>query len=289
MSFFTKITAKRVMTCVWTLSLGLALIFYSSSVCSEKCEFDWQCSGSKECCTTLGICMTIGGRCVVSCKKDSDCPDGKHCYVDLGICTDPPITLPDLNIQTIPDLEPITVGPEWDDSCAVNSDCEGDAVCEVGNCVTIVVDTEQSSSDSSMSNLAIWLIVAAAFLKIVFWLCYINRRRERLRQRLLMTTIIPPPTGEATTTHTSHDETQPGSAYDIIVIEVEQVSPSAPPDAPPPYSALEFERQGNDKDGQGHVKMQSESAVPNSAAWVVFGAEDVSTKEHPPPSYVEEP
>ena len=224
--------------------------------------------------------MAIGDPCGVSCKKDSDCPDGKHCYVDLGICTDPPITLPDLNIPTIPDLEPITVVFEWDYSCAVNSDCEGDAVCEGWNCV-------QSSSDSSTSNLAPWLVIAAVFLKIVFWLCYINRRRERLRQRLLMTTIIPPPTGEATTTHTSHDETQPGSAYDIILIEVEQVSPSAPPDAPPLYSALKFERQGNDKDEQGHV--QSESAVPNSAAWVVFGAEAVSTKEHPPPSYVEEP
>ena len=43
---------------------------------------------------------------------------------------------------------------------------------------------------------------------------------------------------------------EPGSVVsnDATVIEMQQVSPPLPPDAPPPYSSLDFERQGNDND-----------------------------------------
>ena len=253
--------------CIRWLSLGLALICYTSpSASSQECRHDWQCDWRGVCCRSEGVCIYADSKsCSVRCKNDSDCSDGKKCSFHgyKGLCITPPttfepkpFTLSDIDVPTIPDLDPITpIESEWD-----GTDREWDGS-----------DTD-SSSYSTMS----WLIILAVFLKVIFWLVYMKRRYGRKYLRLQTATLISvSPTGvpngreTTTTSDTSRVEMQPGSAY-LNVVEVEEASLPLPPNALPPYG------RSNYKDEQRHVvEIQPESAVSSCGA-VVFGAEEVS-------------
>ena len=77
---------------------------------------------------------------------------------------------------------------------------------------------------------------------------------------------------------TSENEMQPGSAYsNAAVVDVSDVAPLLPFDAPPPYSPPTFEKSKNvNEEPANVVEMQTGSSTPNPRRWAPFKEEEVS-------------
>ena len=211
---------------IWLLSLGLVFVSYTCSVCSQKCGYDWDCDRGKQCCS--GSCKLE--QFCARCFSDGDCSPGGKCGSD-GICQLP---------AYVPATDPNNILDEY---CVWHSDCSENRRCEEGKCVFTSLKATNKIIGTVLSLFASVVTVSCA------WYC-IRIKRERKRTELAARNATSSRARNGLSLNATTTAVEPGSVVsnDATVIEMEQVSPPLPPDAPPPYSSLDFERQGNDND-----------------------------------------
>lgn len=249
---------------IWSHLLCLALICYTCSVHSQRCDNDSQCDQGRVCC---GFCASRF-ICDRLCKGDADCLYyGDKCNVNSGQCETQPYVPPTFNIPTlyIPTFRQYT--PEID-ICYWNSDCPGSLICEDGTCV----DNDRNEGGFSWSGTKvigiIFFVAVATVISCLYHMC------KRARKPPVLATQNAPTTGATNTTHATDHEMRPsGNAVSnggvvIAVEEVNEVSPPLPPGAPPPYSSLEFERQQRNENDEQPPPSYDE-AVRNSTMALV--------------------
>lgn len=215
---------------IWLISIGLTLICSISNVCSKKCDHDWQCNISQECC--LGDCVAHFDYCP-ECKVDSDCKNEETC--SYGACK----------------YSATTWYPPTDE-CIWDSDCRTGHSCYNGRCERDYDYGDSGGSFWSGSRMIgiIFFVAVTTVLSCLYHMC------KRARKQPVH---APPPMQNARTTsgpsanEATHVEMHSGSAFshNNTVIDVDENSPPPPPlpaDGPPPYSSLELQRQGNNED-----------------------------------------
>ena len=259
----------------WVL-IGFALICLITNVCSQECSDDFQCEKGEVCCKVQfdkGVCLA-STPCPQRCKDDSDCPYGKTCSTHLSdgksLCwettdaTDAyqpePFTSTGVDFPT--DIEPVTY--EWDGPYH---------------------DTDDTDTESSGNGALYVIIVFAVIAKCLFWCGCWRLRYQRSFQQRRMVTLIVAHTEQtearpniASPGATSENEMQPGNAYsNAAVVDVSDVAPLLPFDAPPPYSPPTFEKSKNvNEEPANVVEMQTGSSTPNPRRWAPFKEEEVS-------------
>ena len=253
---------------IWSISFGLALICFTSSVRSQECRSDQQCNGDKKCCFGIGVCVLRFNFCKI-CSDDSDCKDRPIA----------PITYPDYTFQPFTDFPTFnfpTYNPS-NDYCVWDSDCSGALVCQDGRCEEIEYDTEDTGRFSWSGSKVIGVIFFVAIATVISCLYHMCRRARKPRvpaTHNAQPTTRPAATEASNTAYATGVEMQPGSAVSngVTVIDVEENSPPLPPlpaDAPPPYSSLEFRRQGNDNDEPEQPPPSYDDAIRNSSMALV--------------------
>lgn len=277
---------------MWSLVLGLALIFSFSCVHSKQCLYYSDCSGDEECCMVSNTC-TPRDKCVI-CYYDAECSTGKKCLKQSGLYAGLCVDAVDMTTEslsfTVPDPNTETIQPQVTDdvSCTYDTDCSKGEDCDDGICSSSVPD--DSSSDSDGLDIGyIFLIIILVFVKILLWAaCLRMRYKRRVYQRMA---IVTPTRQTATTVNTTtaaiinHPYVslppcaalQPGYAYSYPdVIGGAEASP-LPPGAPPPYSSLGLEGKGNIESKE---EVRQEIAVSNFVEGVVSPMQCAPTPEY---------
>ena len=202
--------AKELMH-IWLLSLGLVFVSYTCSVCSQECGYDWNCDRGKKCCS--GFC-NFCERCI----SDGECSSREKCGSD-GICQ---------LLEFVPATDSNNI---LNDYCFWDSDCPDNRSCEEGKCVF-----------TSLKGTKIIGTVCSIFAGVVTVFCtlYCIRKRARKRAELAARNATSSRARNGLSLNAATTAVEPGSVVsnDATVIEMQQVSPPLPPDAPPPYSFL---------------------------------------------------
>lgn len=240
----------------WSLSLGLALICgYTCSVCSgEWCHDHTQCVNGK-CCG--GYCFWhTNSNC--PCSKDTDCSSGEECFIPGLFCR--PTQLPKFTFHSRIDATSTkkpyttpTANNNNNNNCVWDSDCKGSAVCQEEKCVYDHRSTNTETTRKGNRSVVITIIVfgvVATVISILYFLREKTRKRPVLLPQSNRTGITREAAMTIGTTHHGLETTQltTRAACNGAAIDVEAVSSTMRPNAPPSYSSLEFERQGNEND-----------------------------------------
>lgn len=234
---------------IWLVSLGLIFISFAYSVrSSERCYHDWDCShyGHGDVCCSSGFCKLK--KFCERCSGDQDCSSGKKCVAN-GLCYE---------------------------SDSNNYYCDGENarcleghVCEDGKCVST---TSRPPLMGSKLIETVIIVFVSVVLVIFIIYCLYKRDKKRTRDRVLATrnawrTTLESRESVATapTTVTEVDMQIAGAGVSNggFVIDLEQTSLPLPPDAPPPYSSLEFQQQRDDSNDTEQPPPTYDEAVKN--------------------------
>lgn len=228
--------------------LGLVLIFIACGV-SERCYEDRDCSGynNEEVCCTPGFCKLK--KFCERCFGDQDCSSGKRCQAD-GLCHEP------------------NSNNYYCDGRSTG--CLEGRVCVEGKCVSTT--SRPPLMGTRMIGTVIIVFVSVVLLIFIIY-CLYKRDKKRIRDRVLASrnawrTTVESRESQATAatsvvTEVDMQTAGGGVSNGGFVIDLEQASAPLPPDAPPPYSSLEFLQQRDDGEDTEQPPPTYDEAVGN--------------------------